>query len=490
LISQKSESTFASGNELATLPRWTTQGMWVVGARGLSILTALAINALLARMLTPADFGHFFIFSSILTCASLGAMFGLNTVLIRAVTERVCLQQLSEARLALRNGFRIAAVTIVLGGALSAAILYFFGYTLFGFTDLTAIALLMLASVLILAILQLIACCLRAFHESRMSILLAGQLGGAACNIPFFAILLVFAAFSTPSLISVLKLNAIAMFAVVPVAAIYVYRIARSHLAASQLLPSRSRNSLAPVSLVAMLWLCLPLAASQLLSFVLGHGDLWVAGVVVPPYDLALYGAARRLTLIVGIPMQMAQLTVVSSIAVLYARASSEEMERKLRSATTLAAVPATLLLLPLILMPGVVATVLFGPFYQEATTVIVIMGLAQIVFVWVGPADLTLIYTGRQHVALVIHLITAAALLVIMPICASRYGIVGLAVANGVILGLQNIAFCVLVRRLVGVSTLVDVRLVREVPRIFTSLRRLITMPGRAPQEVLEPMK
>ena len=111
----------------------------------------------------------------------------------------------------------------------------------------------------------------------------------------------------------------------------------------------------------------LPLLLIQLLVFVTAQSDLWIAGIFCPHDQLAQYGAARRLTLLVAMPMQIASMTVLATIAELHAQGRRAELERLLRHTASLAAIPSLGALLLLIVCGGPALTLLFGPFYAQA---------------------------------------------------------------------------------------------------------------------------
>jgi O-antigen/teichoic acid export membrane protein len=67
---------------MATEKRLLRESVWVVGGRVFGIATAIGSNVVLARVLKPADFGSYFVLASILTFATLAAMFGLNAALV------------------------------------------------------------------------------------------------------------------------------------------------------------------------------------------------------------------------------------------------------------------------------------------------------------------------------------------------------------------------------------------------------------------------
>ena len=77
------------------------------------------------------------------------------------------------------------------------------------------------------------------------------------------------------------------------------------------------------------------------MSFALLQADLWILGIYLPKDSVAIYGAASRLCVLVGMPMLIINAFVPPMIAELNARRQELEMESVLRFTATLASVPA-----------------------------------------------------------------------------------------------------------------------------------------------------
>ena len=89
-----------SENLKGTQSRLVRESVWVVGGRILGIATAIGVNILLARVLPPS--GRTSVCSSLLasivTFFGFVAMFGLNTGLVRFVSESIGLKNKAKAR--------------------------------------------------------------------------------------------------------------------------------------------------------------------------------------------------------------------------------------------------------------------------------------------------------------------------------------------------------------------------------------------------------
>ncbi|MCM2370996.1 lipopolysaccharide biosynthesis protein [Aporhodopirellula aestuarii] len=457
-------STHAVSGLKRTQKRLFRESVWVVGGRLLGIGTAIGLNIVLVRVLPPADVGMFFVLATILTFAATIAMFGLNAALVRFVSERIGLGDAQGAVAALRQGAKLAFAAITVGSLLSLVFLYFAGEQLFGVQHLETIAPLVALSVFGAAAIQLCASLLRSFHDSRFSILLTGQFGGPLCNLLFIGLTIACSLLVVLTLEQVMMFCAISLCVLTPLAVMVLYRIAKVRLA--QLEPTGQVSSGLPMSV--LLVACLPLMLTQSLSYITGQADIWIGGAIVEHDELALYGAARRLMLLIGMPMQLVNLTVIASIAELRAQGRLDDLQRILRFAATLAAIAALAVCLPLIAFPAQITSFIFGSYYASGATVLRILCIGQLIFVCVGAAELTLMMSGHHMKALFINIATSIALLASGVFMTMHWGIVGLAIAWASIVSLQCIGFCLYARWSVGVWTIMDVRALRSVPKLL----------------------
>jgi O-antigen/teichoic acid export membrane protein len=161
--------------------------------------------------------------------------------------------------------------------------------------------------------------------------------------------------------------------------------------------------------------------------------------------------------LLIGLPLQLVSLTIVASICELHAQGRLAALQRMLRNTATLAVIPSLIGLLTLIVFADRIAGLIFGTYYAAAATPLRLLCLGQIAFVCAGSAELTLIMTGRQRIALFVNLGTTLTLAVGGTLAARQFGITGLAAVNAAVIALQVGLFCICVKRSLGVWTSVD---------------------------------
>jgi len=424
--------------------------VWVVLSRSLGIVVTVLANMALARWLSPEAFGSYLLLSSVLAMGTLLATLGLNVAVIRFVSGSLGHGDVGGARQALGQVFAVAAASIASVAAIAAAVLSYYGPTLVGVADTPGIVPLAVTSLVLLSVLQLLAEACRSLHDLRFASLFSGgQTGGLLSNVLFLMLIAAAIVVGQPSLRAAIALNLLAMIVTLPLAVFGFVRVARLQLAAPE-----SRRSVSALRLRPLLAFSIPMLLIQLLAFTATNADLWVAGIRCPHDQLALYGAARRLMLIVTMPLQMVILTVISSIPELQVQDRRGDLERVLRRATTLAAVPSVGAIVLLIFCGGPILELLFGSFFRQAALPLAILGVGQLFLVLAGTCGSALEMTGYQIGSLAINLMSAIAMVSLGSWAASHFGILGLAITSASIVATQSVVLWLLAKLLVGVWT------------------------------------
>jgi O-antigen/teichoic acid export membrane protein len=440
----------------ALVSRLLDGALWVGLTRLFGIGTTVLLNVLLAKLLDPADFGVFMLVASLSAfCSSLG-MFGLNGALVRFISENLGLGDRIAAVTVLWRGMRLAFISTGIVAIAAWLVLGTWGEALFGLPDAAWIAAMIAFTMLLLTFSQLIAESLRGFHELRMASLLSGgQSGGLAGNLVFLALLSILVCTESPTLNSVLGLNAAALLVVLPLGFIGLRSVTRKIIETTApqnttILPA----GVATIEYSTLVATCLPLMLVGVASFASTQADVWIAGSCFSHDDLALYTAARRLMLIMAMPLQVAMLTVLASIPQLSSQRRLTELQRLLRSASMVAVVPSLIAISVLLLWGETILSWMFGDFYRGAFQPLLILGVGQVLLAWFGLAHFTLAMTGRQRPLLIVSLITAAALMICGPLAARKWGINGLAATSASLLVMEAATQWLLTRRLCGVWT------------------------------------
>lgn len=435
---------------------------WVVVGRFLGIAVTMLVNVVLARCLTPGEFGEFLVISSVLGSASLLAMLGMNSAVVRFVSASVGLGDLARARQSLRLVSLATLVSIACVGGLLAIVLTFLDTKRIGLFAFPGLVPMIVASLMLLALLQFVAEACRSLQELKLASLLSGgQTGGLLSNLLFLTLIAAAMVVARPGLRTAIALNLAAMAVTLPVAIVGLIRVARERLAADRDTadPNTAERKSAlstkrALGLAHLLSFALPMLAIQLLTSATAQGDLWIAGVSCSLNEVALYGAARRLMLLIAMPLQVINFTVIASIAELHSQDRLEDLQRLLRSAATVAASLSIVAGLGLILFGGPTLSLLFGPYFRQAAPLLSILVVGQMFLACSGSSDCALSMTGHQFAPLMVNLASGLVLAGLGIWAVRHYGTNGLAYVSAAVIAAQAISLWLLARRLVGVWT------------------------------------
>jgi O-antigen/teichoic acid export membrane protein len=197
-----------------------------------------------------------------------------------------------------------------------------------------------------------------------------------------------------------------------------------------------------------------PLLITNVVLLAVTQADLWIMGAFRSQHEVAVYGAAARVVLLVAIPLQIANAVVPPLIAEMYAQGRTQALERVLRATATLAGIPAFLVLAVFVVLGEPVLGVVYGGYYSEGAAVLALLSLGQLVNVWVGSCGMTLGMTGRQSTLMVITVVWATITVAVGLGVVDRYGATGVAAAAAAGLALQNLSTWLVTRYATGMWT------------------------------------
>ena len=193
--------------------------LWVIAGRSLGIVVTMLVNIAMARCLTPTEFGEFLVIASVLGFASLLAMFGMNSAVVRFVPESFGRGDVAQARQSLRLVTCGAAVCIASVGGLVAIALVCLDATIIGLSLVPELIPMLIVGLVLLATLQFLAEACRSVHELRMaSMLSGGQTGGLLSNSLYLFLIAATMVMTRPGLVAAVSLNILAMAITLPIA--------------------------------------------------------------------------------------------------------------------------------------------------------------------------------------------------------------------------------------------------------------------------------
>jgi O-antigen/teichoic acid export membrane protein len=397
----------------------------------------IATSAVLARLLSPEQFGAYFLTFSAVSVLAAVAQGGASQAALRAIARAMGLARPEQARAAASAAFAI----VLMGAALAsvAALLLGRRLALDVFESAAMAGAVWAASVWVvpLALQGLLGELFRAFHDIRGSSVFGGLLAAAVSLALIGAYWLAYGSAQLEEVI-ILVVAATLLSSAAGAAALRT-RLAR--------LPRQEGPGFrfAPADV-------LPFLVYHLSVVVLAQADVLVIGLHRPQEELATYAAAARLVTIVGVPLWVVNAVVPPVIAQYHAQERRAELERILRAGATWASVPALIVFAAYAAFGGAILGQLFGAFYAAGEDVLIVLSIGQLANVMTGSCSQLLAMTGHQRALMWTSCAFGVLAIAGAGIVAPSLGAVGVAWVWTVLLMLQNLLVLVLARRLTGV--------------------------------------
>lgn len=445
--SVKKQQSFAN----ALRRKLVSGSAWALGGKIFAALSALIINVILSRLLSPDDYGAYFIIISIITFAATLGTLGTDLTIVRVIAQAMGLEHFRQVRqsthLILWLGVASSLLTVTL------YLLFHEAITLGLYrSPVLGVAALGIALWIGVAVFQrLLAEVFRGFHNIRLSTLISGigtRGGGILMGIlqPLGVASLGALGFAT--LHNVLLVSAYASLFIVILGVIVLQRTLRR-------LP-KSDEPLQPTAqaLRTILIISGPLFIATLMLAVRVQADILILGAFGNKEEVALYGSALRLVSLVVTPLLIMNSVLPPIIAELYAQKKLGQLERLLRAVSTVVGLPSVLVLLVISFAGAPILGLIYGEFYRQGALVLVVLSVGQLINVLAGSCSLVLSMTGHQRTNMTVMLISAATAVVAGIFLTKAYGMMGTAVSSALALSLQNILMVIVAKQKLGIWT------------------------------------
>jgi O-antigen/teichoic acid export membrane protein len=148
--------------------------------------------------------------------------------------------------------------------------------------------------------------------------------------------------------------------------------------------------------------------------------------------EVALYGAAYRIWGVFGLPQNAVAISIQGRIAELHAVNDQPGLQALITNSANLAMWPTLLVTLVVCVGAGPILGLLFGEFYAAGHHVLVMLCLAQFLFVILGPGEHLMAMTGKQSIVLYASFASTALAVLMAWTLTPPLGLVGAAAAAG----------------------------------------------------------
>jgi O-antigen/teichoic acid export membrane protein len=452
---ENAEASAVEANVLASVRRRLLRGSgWVLLARVLGIPLGILINGLLARMLTKTEFGAYLTCFTLVIVGSLIAQLGLDRAVVRLVSQSLAIDEGGRARQTIRRTIRIGSVAAIIAGAL----LLIFG---------PSFARNVLHSEVVALGIPLTAGWLVAYSIQSLVVETFRGLQDFQRATVYDTILVDIAMAATFTAMWVFGTRQVGLLTVLGIVGAITALVT---IVAGSLLSLRVRSiegdgHLARGEVFAIAW---PSLFTNVASYFLSTGiDVLILGAFRPQAQVAVYGAATRLVILVATPLWILRGVLPPMISELHARGRTSELERTLRAGATLAGLPSFVVLVVFLFFGGPVMGLAFGHGYASGATVLGLLAIGRMVAVWSGASGVTLLMTGHQKAMMTITLCTGVSSVIGEILVAPRFGAVGVATVTMSAAIVQNILQLTLVKHYLGVWSQMEFS-PRELRRFF----------------------
>lgn len=421
-------------------------GSWALAGTAGVAASALAINALLARMMDAAEMGTYFLALSIVMPMSVIVLGGAHQAAVLMIAGSLGRGRHPEARRLVRtvSAYGIACLLVGSTGWLLAG--PWVSTHLLNAHDLGRMSSLVAAWIAVSAVQLLTAELARAHHDIRLASILGG-FGGALAGIVTCGVLLFVALANvrmTPGMAITLQLCSTGL--ITGVGAYFVVR--RSRIVAYE--PGFSEPQ--PIGRAAQVGM--PFMVANIATVLIVQVDLWMVSSVASGEDVAVYGAASRLAYAIALPYTVMIAIVMPIMADLIARRQPAQLERAIRATAAAVTIPSLLGTIVFAVAGGRVLHIAFGGPYASGGAVLAILAAGQLVHVACGPAGELLLMTGHQRLQMSIY--TAACAVTVIALYAVRsMGLVAIASTVTAVIVVQKLVAVVMARRLSGINTI-----------------------------------
>ncbi len=417
----------------------------MIAGRVTSLLLVLAVQFLLARLLSPADFGAYSVLASLVAVAALAAQLGLNYTVVRLTAEAMARKTPGQAHAAITGSLRLVAVA---GMGAAMAVVWPVGPWLVHKILHDAPSTLLLSAVggwlVLLAMHGMIAEAFRGLQNMPAAAVSAGLLSTGLMAVVLTAL---WVAGRTVSLQGALVATLVALGVALALNGGALLRSLAQ--IGARVRPDYRRLLLAS-------W---PAAITAVTLLTTRHVDLWVLGARGSPAEAALYGAATRLGDLASFPLMMVNAAIAPLIVELHAKGERHNLERIVRGAGFMATVPALLLAVPLMVGARPVMGLAYGAFYEDGAVVLILFLLANLINAATGPCTLVLLMTGHQRLVMWLTSSAACAIAAGSWAVAAPGGPRAVAMVACSVIALQNIATMLAAYRKLGIVTAMDWR-------------------------------
>ena len=195
-------------------------------------------------------------------------------------------------------------------------------------------------------------------------------------------------------------------------------------------------------------------SASQTGGFLNSSVELWLTGALLSGTATSLFAAGQRVGHLLVIPSQSLQIVFSPALARLAHKDDDRQLEPLVRTAATVATAASGVLWLPIMLVPGLVLTTVFGEAFESAVPVLMLLSTGYLLSALSGMSGMALSMSHHEGDVALINWCFVAARVVFGVLSAQLWGLNGLAASAVSMSALHCAASWWMVRRRLSISS------------------------------------
>jgi len=447
------------------IKKFASSAIFVLISRLMAFVAIFGFNALLARALTPEDFGIFILLFSFLVLISLLSNGGLNIAVVKLIAEAQDAKTDVSERVSTTKLLKELILVVAVASIAVATLAYILMGTWLAGTSVensSLLAFLFALSALLRSLHLMLAESARGFHDRIWSNLFGSIAGGPLPHLVFLVLLSTAYWYDVLNLTTAFGCYATAFLVTLPVVCVKLFQLNRKcvsvNFEAQEEFAEPGSDRTSRLTLVA---LAIPLMMTQVLGVGIAQTDIWLAGAFAAPAALAIYAVAQRMLAFLTIPLQITNTAIISDVPQLFQQRDMVQLQKLVSLAANVSAFPALIVGAILLAFPETILGLAFGEYYRSGAMFLKILVLGQLICVATGPCQVVLMMTGYEKTAMVVNFFTAvlAVLGGLLGVC--YFGMVGLATSVSLTIVLQNICNWWIVKKQIGIDTRCGLNLV-----------------------------
>lgn len=422
-------------------------------------------SALLARLLSPEDLGAYMVAFSVATTTAMISRAGMEKTALQVLAKHMANRSPAAAQRDTARIFLVASVSISFGAATWIAAGPWVLEHMLAAGRLLPLNALIAAWMALLALEVLIAEAFRGFGR----IAEASVFGGAASRVALVSILCAAILADVPFGLSaaLVAVSGALSIALVPAAYLLWRQVNRL---------GRQRRRAVSGEARTLLRTSFSLMLVNLTFLVMNEVGLWVLVARQGEAEVAVYGLAYRLVMLVGFSLSIVNAVLPPLISELHQTGQTRRLETTVRGVASLAGVPAVLALMAFLFFGGQILSVAFGDYYANGWGALAALSVGQLACVFVGSSGYLLMMTGHQDDMVWIAVVACALAASLSVLLVDRWAVFGVAVATSTAVTTQQVLLLIMARKRCGVWGHMSLRALQ---RGFRETMRLVLSKG-----------